>query len=131
VDNYWSNKSIDLTGFNMEDGSGLSRLNVFTPKQMCLFLNYEMRQPSFKSFKNSLPIAGQTGTLKTVADDTIAEGKIFAKSGSMSKVRSYSGYVQTKSGDLLSFCIIINNYTCGTAEIRSKLEKLMVWMAGL
>ncbi|MFI5171827.1 MAG: D-alanyl-D-alanine carboxypeptidase/D-alanyl-D-alanine-endopeptidase [Chitinophagales bacterium] len=131
ITTYWANRNIDLTGFNMEDGSGLSRLNVVTAKQMCGFLNYELKQPTFAAFKYSLPIAGQTGTLKTIADGTAASGKIFAKSGSMFKVRSYSGYVQTKSGDMLTFCVIVNNYTCGTAEIKSKLEKLMVWMVGL
>lgn len=131
VENYWKGRGIDLVGFNMEDGSGLSRLNVITPKQMCVILNYELSQPGFSTFKNSLPIAGQTGTLKTIAANTSAAGKIIAKSGSMYKVRSYSGYVKTKNGDLLPFCVIINNYTCGSAEIKSKLEKLMVWMAGL
>lgn len=131
VENYWTGKGINLIGFNMEDGSGLSRLNVITPEQMCKMLNFELNQPEFPVFKRSLPIAGQTGTLKTIGANTSADGKIFAKSGSMYKVRSYSGYVKTKNGDLLPFCIIINNYTCGSAEIKSKLEKLMVWMAGL
>jgi len=131
VNNFYKNKGIDIVGMVAEDGSGLSRMNVFTTKQMCTILNMEMQQASFELFKNSLPIAGKTGTLKTMAVNTPAQGKVFAKSGSMSKVRSYSGYVQTKNGELLSFCVIINNYTCGSAEIKSKLEKLMILMAGL
>jgi D-alanyl-D-alanine carboxypeptidase/D-alanyl-D-alanine-endopeptidase (penicillin-binding protein 4) len=116
---------------NIEDGSGLSRMNVFTTKQMCSILNMQMKEPTFEQFKKSLPIAGKSGTLTTVADNTVAAGKVFAKSGSMYKVRSYSGYVQTKSGELLSFCVIVNNYTCGSVEIKTKLEKIMVLMAGL
>ncbi|HRH54263.1 MAG TPA: D-alanyl-D-alanine carboxypeptidase/D-alanyl-D-alanine-endopeptidase, partial [Chitinophagales bacterium] len=131
VTTYYKNKGIDLAGMNIEDGSGLSRMNVFTTKQMCSILNMEMKEPTFEQFKKSLPIAGKSGTLITVADNTVAAGKVFAKSGSMYKVRSYSGYVQTKSGELLSFCVIVNNYTCGSVEIKSKLEKLMVLMAGL
>lgn len=131
VRTFWGDKGIDMTGFNMDDGSGLSRMDVLTTQQMCSFLNYEMKQPTFGVFKKSLPIAGQTGTLKTMADGTTAEGKVFAKSGSMYKVRSYSGYVTTKSGELLTFCVMVNNYTCSTAEIKSKLEKMMVWMVGL
>ncbi|MBK9507899.1 MAG: D-alanyl-D-alanine carboxypeptidase [Bacteroidetes bacterium] len=92
-------------------------------KQMCSILNMEMKEPTFEQFKKSLPIAGKSGTLTTVADNTVAAGKVFAKSGSMYKVRSYSGYVQTKSGELLSFCVIVNNYTCGSVEIKTKLEK--------
>ncbi|MGB4930840.1 MAG: D-alanyl-D-alanine carboxypeptidase, partial [Chitinophagales bacterium] len=106
-------------------------MNVFTTTQMCSILMMEMKQATFADFKTSLPIAGKTGTLKTIGDGTAAAGKVFAKSGSMYKVRSYSGYVQTKSGELLSFCIVVNNYTCGTAEIKAKLEKMMILMAGL
>lgn len=131
VSNFYKSKGIDLTGMVVEDGSGLSRMNVFTPEQMCEILTMEMKQTTFEAFKNSLPIAGKSGTLKTIAVNSAATGKVFAKSGSMSKVRSYSGYVQTKSGDLLAFCIIMNNYTCSSVEIKSKLEKVMNLMAGL
>jgi D-alanyl-D-alanine carboxypeptidase/D-alanyl-D-alanine-endopeptidase (penicillin-binding protein 4) len=129
--NFWKDKQTDLTGFNQDDGSGLSRLNVITPTQMCSMLSWQAKQKNFPIFKTSLPIAGETGTLKTIANNTVAEGKLFAKSGSMSKIRSYSGYVQTESGELLCFSVIINNYTCSSAEIKSKLEKLMIWMVGL
>ena len=131
VEAYLLGQGFNLSGFNQDDGSGLSRLDFITPKQMCNLLLIESKQANFPVFKESLPIAGRTGTLKTIADNTVAEGKIFAKSGSMYKVRSYSGYVTTKSGELLSFCVIVNNYTCSSAEIREKLEKLMVWMVGL
>lgn len=131
VRSYWTERGLNLKGFNMEDGSGLSRLNVITTLQMCSFLKYTYSNQNFEVFKNSLAIAGKTGTLENVCNGTIAEGNIFAKSGSMSKVRSYSGYVKTLSGKTYCFSVIMNNYTCGSAEIRQKLEKLMVLMAGL
>lgn len=131
VEAYLLGLGFNLSGFNQEDGSGLSRLDFITPKQMCNLLRIESNSSDFGIFKESLPVAGRSGTLKTIADNTVAEGKVFAKSGSMYKVRSYSGYVTTKSGELLTFCVIVNNYTCSSVEIREKLEKLMVWMVGL
>ncbi len=131
VEAYLLGLGFNLSGFNQEDGSGLSRLDFITPKQMCNLLRIESNRSDFGIFKESLPVAGRSGTLKTIADNTVAEGKVFAKSGSMYKVRSYSGYVTTKSGELLTFCVIVNNYTCSSVEIREKLEKLMVWMVGL
>lgn len=131
ITKFYTDAGIDMSGVHIEDGSGLSRLNYFTPKAMCEVLNYACYSTSFQSFFASLPIAGKTGTLKTFADNTSAEGDIIAKSGSMYKVRSYSGYVKTKSGELLSFCIIINNYSYGSTEVKSQLEKLAVLMAGL
>lgn len=128
---FYSTAGLKLDAMHIEDGSGLSRLNYFSPKDMCSILRFEMQQNSFTDFLPTLPVAGQSGTLKTMGDNTAAEGRIFAKSGSMYKVRSYSGYVQTKSGQKLVFCVMVNNYTCGSAEIRAKLEKLMVLMAGV
>lgn len=121
---------IETTGLNLEDGSGLSRLNTITSFQMASILQYASRQSNFEVYKSSLPVSGKTGTLKSMCVGTIAEGKVMAKSGSMQKIRSYSGYVQGKDGGLYAFSIIVNNYTCNSAEIRSKLEKLMVAMAG-
>jgi D-alanyl-D-alanine carboxypeptidase/D-alanyl-D-alanine-endopeptidase (penicillin-binding protein 4) len=121
---------IDQTGLNLEDGSGLSRLNIITTYQMAALLRYASTQPHFAVYKSSLPVSGKTGTLKSMCKGTIAEGKVMAKSGSMQKIRSYSGYVQGKDGGLYAFSIIVNNYTCGSTEIRSKLEKMMVAMAG-
>jgi len=131
IEGWYALKGLGTTGLHVEDGSGLSRLNYFTPSFMCALLSMEMKQSSYADFQNSLPVAGRTGTLKTFADNTIAEGKVFAKSGSMYKVRSYSGYVRTKSGTYLPFCVIVNNYSCGSTEIKSILEKLMVYMAGI
>lgn len=131
VRNYWTEKGFDLKGFNMEDGSGLSRLNVITTYQMCKFMQYAYGQKTFALFKDALPVSGESGTLKSISAGTSAQGKVFAKSGSMSKVRSYSGYVQTKSGKLLCFSVMMNNYTCSSAEIKKKLESLMIYMAAL
>ncbi len=131
IEQYYSLAGIPMDGMHVEDGSGLSRLNYFTPETMCRILVHEMQQDSWSEFLQSLPIAGKTGTLKTYADNTTAEGKIQAKSGSMYKVRSYSGYVRSKSGEWLAFCVVVNNYSCGSTEIKSILEKLAVLMAGV
>lgn len=131
VTQFCTSAGVDMSGVHIEDGSGLSRLNYFTPKAMCQLLTHAKKSNYFPAFYASLPIAGKTGTLKSFADNTSAEGDIMAKSGSMYKVRSYSGYVQTASGELLTFCVMINNYSYNNAEIRTSLEKLAVMMAGL
>lgn len=131
VTQYCVSAGVDVSGVHIEDGSGLSRLNYFTPKSMCQLLTHANKSSYFSTFYASLPIAGKTGTLKSFADNTSAEGDIIAKSGSMYKVRSYSGYVKTSSGELLTFCVLVNNYSYNNAEIRSALEKLAVLMAGL
>ena len=83
----------------------------------------------FKSFKSSLPVAGKTGTMKSMCVGTSAHGNLRAKSGTMSRVKSYAGYVTSKSGRNLAFAIIVNNHTCSHKELKKKIEQLMIAMA--
>ena len=73
-----------------------------------------------------MPRAGETGTLKNMFKDTKAVGRLRAKSGSMTRVRSYTGYVERPNGKRWAFSIIVNNYNCTNGEIKKKLENLML-----
>jgi D-alanyl-D-alanine carboxypeptidase/D-alanyl-D-alanine-endopeptidase (penicillin-binding protein 4) len=82
-----------------------------------------------KSFEGSLPVAGKSGTLSKLCKKTSAEGRIFAKSGSIQRVKCYAGYVKTTSGKKLAFALLVNNFNCSTAEIIKKIEKVFVAMS--
>lgn len=130
VTDYWKQKDIDLKGFYMADGSGLSRFNSITTKQLSSILR-AIAQDSilYKRFSESLPVAGKSGSLGRLCKGTRAEGNLSAKSGYMTRVRSYAGYVTSKKGDLLSFAIIVNNYTCTPTRMKDELEKMMIAIA--
>ena len=68
-----------MDGFNMEDGSGLSRLNAVSSAQMTAFLSYAYRQPFGTSYLESLSVSGVSGTLKNITGGTAAEGKCLPK----------------------------------------------------
>ncbi len=130
VINYWKQKGINLKGFYMADGSGLSRFNAVTTKQLSEILRVITKDSLlFEKFYNSLPIAGKSGSLGKLCKGTFAENNLRAKSGSMTRVRSYAGYVTTKKGNLLTFAIIVNNYDCSPQLMKDKLEKLMIAIA--
>jgi D-alanyl-D-alanine carboxypeptidase/D-alanyl-D-alanine-endopeptidase (penicillin-binding protein 4) len=63
--------------------------------------------------------------------NTAAEGKIQGKSGTMSRVKSYAGYAQTRSGKTLIFTIIVNNFEGPSAEIKDKIGHVMDAMVSL
>lgn len=132
IADYWKSKGISVDGLHMQDGSGLSRYNGITPNQLALILRNNVTEPWFLDFFNSLPVAGKAGdpgTLKNMCKGTAAEGKVWAKSGYISRVRTYAGYVETKSGRRLCFAMMANNYTCTNAVAKDYLEGLMVKMA--
>ena len=108
------------------DGSGLSRFNTITTKQLVSILSEMDKSQHKEVFYNSLAIAGKSGTLSSIAKGTAAEGKIYGKSGYMTNVRSYSGYITTNSNKKIAFAIIVNNYNCSAYEMKKMLEKIMV-----
>lgn len=132
VYDFWKNHNVDLQGMFMVDGSGLSRNNSITTKQLVSMLRVLAKDSVvFPSFYRSLPVAGESGTIRKLADSTAAAGNLRAKSGTMSRVRAYAGYVDTKSGKRMAFAMIGNNTQWELAEIRDKFEKLFILMAEL
>jgi D-alanyl-D-alanine carboxypeptidase/D-alanyl-D-alanine-endopeptidase (penicillin-binding protein 4) len=129
---FFREKNIDLRGFFMVDGSGVSRYDAISTKFLCDMLSaYSKDTSMFNAFYNSLPVAGESGTLRNIAAETNAAGNIHAKSGYMTRVRSYAGYVKTKSGKMLTFAMIMNNQEWDNIGTRTRFEKFMVLMAEL
>jgi len=121
VKEYWGN-SIDLSGMNLTDGSGLSRSNGINASHFCQLLSTIYKFENFEDFENSLPIAGFTGTLTNVCKNELGHGRIKAKSGTLNRVKSYAGYVDSKSGKKIAFAIIVNNYNCSSNQLVKYME---------
>ena len=126
---FWSTKGVDTEGMNFDDGNGLSRNNAISPKQLVDAL-YAMRtSPFFEVFYESLPLAGLTGTLHRAMKGSAAVGRVRAKTGTISMVKSFAGYVNTVTGRKLVFSLIVNNYDCRVKLMKKKLESVMIRMA--
>jgi len=129
---FWKNKGLDLRGMCMVDGCGLSRMNNITTHQLVEMLRVFSKDPNvFPAFYKSLSVAGESGTMRKLSHGTLAEGNLHAKSGTMSRVKSYTGYVKTKNGKLLCFAMIGNNTLWTEVELKYKFEKLFELMAEL
>lgn len=123
---YWKDKNIDLRGFNICDGSGLSRANNVTAKQLTYFLvSYANDSTIFKTFYNSLPVYGESILINGPKPEPIAVLKIRAKGGYMSRVRSLAGYIKNKNGKLLAFTMIVNNHEFVWFTLVHRMEKLL------
>ena len=123
---FWKDKGLDMTGFFMNDGSGLSRFNVITANQMVDILNYMKTKSTYSSdFYESLAPVGR-GTLTVFKNESFPNGCLRAKSGSMTRVRCYAGYLNTISGRQLSFAIMLNNFSCSQTEAIRKIEEVLV-----
>jgi D-alanyl-D-alanine carboxypeptidase/D-alanyl-D-alanine-endopeptidase (penicillin-binding protein 4) len=94
----------------MVDGSGLSRLNLVSPRQIVNLLTFLYSSDQFNPFYNSLPIGGVDGTLANRMKRSAAENNVRAKAGFNENVSSLSGYIKTIGGETLAFSIMINNF---------------------
>lgn len=126
VEEFWKGKGLDLDGFFMNDGSGLSRFNAITASQMVSILNYmKIRSASSADFYQSLATVGN-GTLTVFKNENFPDQCLHAKSGSMTRVRCYAGYLTTITGKELSFTIMLNNFSCSQSEAIRKIEELVI-----
>ncbi len=107
---YFNQMGINMDNLVLADGSGLSRLNLVTPRQIVNLLTYMYKNENFDSFYDSLPIAGVDGTLIDRMQKTIAENNVRAKPGYIDNVSALSGYLKTINGEPLAFSIIVNNF---------------------
>ncbi|MDR2383796.1 MAG: D-alanyl-D-alanine carboxypeptidase/D-alanyl-D-alanine-endopeptidase [Prevotellaceae bacterium] len=133
--NDFLNKTLNLNTQNIRivDGSGLSRHNLTTAEFMCEYLRaIKLHVPDFHL---SLPSPGSDkSTLKyfmTSYSNKNSKERIFLKSGSMTGVLNYAGYIINKKGETICVVIMTNNFLCKTKELRPKLERLVYLMSEL
>jgi len=93
----------------LADGSGLSRANMVSAKQVVKLLQYMHSHQHFSYFLDSLSIAGMDGTLRRRYIQTSGNNNLYGKTGTLNQVRTLAGYVNTKDGEPLAFCILLNN----------------------
>lgn len=124
---FWKQRGLNTAGLYLDDGSGLSRTNVITPFQLAKVLQLAARDSGIATdLYNSLPVGGESGSLKRMFRSTAAAGNVRAKSGTIKRVRSFTGYATTKDGQRLAFCIIANNFSGSGGAIRRKMEQVMI-----
>lgn len=123
-----NNMKINTEGMVLKDGSGLSHFNAISAQQLVEILN---KMKKSEVLYNSLPIAGESGTLKNFLVHSLAKGKLRAKSGSMQGVRSYAGYVKTSTGKNLAFAVIVNNANASNRKTKKKLEEFLDYVSQL
>lgn len=113
--------------FVSRDGSGLSRYNFASADTLASLLTYAWIDPAIGDlFVESLPEAGRSGTLANRMKGTPAEGRVRAKTGTLSHVRALSGYLRTLEGEPLVFSILVNNFRLPGPEIDRRIDALVL-----
>jgi len=125
VMDYWKKNVISDDGIYMCDGSGLSRYNQCTPKQMVEVLSFMKKKSQYGDmFFKSIPDASE-GTLYYFHKENFPNNSLKAKSGSMTHVRCFAGCIKTVSGRNILFSVMINQFLCNQYFVCHKVEELL------
>lgn len=121
---------ISSEGYQLKDGSGLSRQNLVTPQSLVTLLRLMENSNYGDIFKNSLSLAGVNGTLKNrFVNENDLNGNLWAKTGTLTGVSALSGYLYVNDNDRLIFTIIANNSLSSSRELRDAIDNVVKILA--
>jgi D-alanyl-D-alanine carboxypeptidase/D-alanyl-D-alanine-endopeptidase (penicillin-binding protein 4) len=107
------------------DGSGLSRLNLFSPKDMVLVLQkIKDKINNDERLFDLLPAGGKSGTLKNMFQES-GSSYVYAKSGSLTNNYNLSGYLIGKSGKKYIFSFMNNGFVAPSKDIKNEVERVL------
>lgn len=122
---------LDSTTIRLADGSGLSRHNLVTPAALVNTLQAMAIHPEAEVFRDSLAVAGVSGTLRNRLRNTPLEGNVQGKSGALTGNVSLSGYLQPPNYEPLVFSILINHSDQHARILRDRIDQLLLLIAQL
>jgi D-alanyl-D-alanine carboxypeptidase/D-alanyl-D-alanine-endopeptidase (penicillin-binding protein 4) len=120
---------LDSTLFALADGSGLSAANLVAPVAFTRLLRLMLAHPRRETFLAGLPRAGSTGSLRSRFAGTPLEGRVVAKTGSISRVNTLSGYFTLPSERVYLFSIQANHHGLSGRRMIAQLDSLVVAMS--
>jgi D-alanyl-D-alanine carboxypeptidase/D-alanyl-D-alanine-endopeptidase (penicillin-binding protein 4) len=126
IRDFWQARGVSVAGLFQCDGSGLSPSNAVSAEFFVDLLNYmRTKSRNYATFYASLAVSGESGTLEPLLRKSVLKGKVHAKSGTLTRVKSYAGYVDYKDKSLI-FAIIVNNYNGSSYDVIKLVEDFLL-----
>lgn len=114
---------LNNSNFISADGSGLSYNNKTNCDAQIELLKVIYRDPTYSEFKTLMAQPGEEGTLKERL--LSLQGTMFAKTGTLAKTASLTGFVETTSGTVL-FCVLTDYLPGPSRNYRPKIDAMVI-----
>lgn len=126
IKNFWKQKGLSVDQLFQNDGSGLSPGNAVSAQFFVELLSYMRLHSKYKDqFYKTLAVSGVSGTLSSFLYKTPLLGKVYAKSGTLERVKSYAGYIHSGKGTYV-FCVLVNNPNGSSSSVQMQIEKFLL-----
>ena len=106
------------------DGSGLSRYNLVTPRNLIWVLQQLYQELEPQTIQTYFPQAGVSGTIKRSYGSTNLPF-IFAKTGTLRNNHNLSGFLVDSESNWYAFSVMVNQHTATNSEIRQGIRELL------
>ena len=123
---YWRRRGVAVQNAIIKDGCGLAPQDAVSAKAFVQLLTVMAASPNAAAWMASLPVSGQTGTLKTLCPKTALEGRIHAKSGTIAGTKNFAGYIDMPNGDKWVFAILINSAPGKAKNIQTVIQQYLL-----
>ncbi len=125
VRNYWKPRGIDITRCFVMDGCGLAPQDAISAEIFVELLTYMYQGENKDLFLQTLPVSGASGTLKYFCSKEPVSGKVTAKSGTTSRIKSYAGYLTLANGETAVFAVLVNNASVKSRTVQKYIESFL------
>ncbi|WP_028239295.1 D-alanyl-D-alanine carboxypeptidase/D-alanyl-D-alanine endopeptidase [Stutzerimonas azotifigens] len=128
IRDWMAKKGIVAPHLVMENGSGLSRAERVSARELATLLQAAWRSPYAAEFISSMPLAAVDGTMRKRLRNTPVAGKAHIKTGTLNTVRAIAGYSRDGNGDTWAVVAILNHSRPWGAS--SILDQVLVSLSG-
>ncbi len=119
---------IDPIDFRFVDGSGLSVQDLLTPRALVQLLRHARSRPWGAAFRAALPEPGEAET--TLSDRLVdLRGRLWAKTGSLTNVGTFAGYLTDARGREIAFAVMVNGSNLPGATVRNGIDAVVRLLA--
>ena len=121
-----SDLGLEQSEYVLVDASGLSRQNLITPQALVKTMQLMLGSSTAEVYRNSLAVAASRGTLKHRFNQTDLSEKVWGKTGTLTGVGTFSGYLSDRDNNIVFFSILVNNSDLSSREIRQAIDEVVM-----
>ena len=123
---FWRRRGVSVQNAIIKDGCGLAPQDAVSAKAFVQLLSVMARSTNKEAWINSLPVSGQSGTLKSLCPKTELEGRIHAKSGTIAGTKNFAGYIDMPNGETWVFAILINSAPGKAKNVQHVIQQYLL-----